>query len=137
MPALARALLARAFDRRHRDDASSPKGPKGLTTLHDPGPGSPVAADLIFVHGLNGGSRSTWTERGDPELFWPQQWLPEDDAFRDVRIHSFGYPSAVSRRSMLDIADFARGLVVEIAHSPVMNRPGDTQVRKALSEEAS
>lgn len=129
MPALARALLARAFDRRPRDHTDDPKGPKGLTTLHEPGPKGPVVADLVFVHGLNGGSRSTWSARGDPALFWPREWLPGDEAFRDVRVHSFGYPSAVSRRSVLDIRDFARGLMVAIADSPVMSKSRDTQVR--------
>ena len=129
MPTLARTFLARAFDRAPRDPHDDPKGPKGLTTLHEPGPEQPVVADLVFVHGLNGGSRSTWSERGDPALFWPREWLPRDEAFRDVRVHSFGYPSGVSRRSVLDIRDFARGLMVAVADSPVMNRSRDRQVR--------
>jgi hypothetical protein len=44
------------------------KGPLGLTTIYDPP--LPAIADLIFVHGLNGGSRSTWSENNDLTLFW-------------------------------------------------------------------
>ena len=128
MSSLARALLARAFDRPHGDNRENPKGPTGLTTLHEPEPGRPVAADIVFVHGLNGGSRSTWSDRGDPKLFWPGQWLPDDEAFADARIHSFGYLSGVSRRSVLDVQDFANALMVAVAHSPAMGRVVEKQV---------
>ena len=81
------------------DDA---KGSFGLNTLYTPSSASAVA-DLIFVHGLGGGSRSTWTKSGDPALYWPKEWLPYDEAVQDVRIHSFGYDSNLDRGSILGI----------------------------------
>lgn len=97
------------------------KGPLGLTTLYDP-PGDSVVADLIFVHGLNGGSESTWSKDNEPSLFWPQEWLPKDEAFRDVRIHSFGYASGISRDSILGLRDFAKSLLGAIKDCPAMDR---------------
>lgn len=81
----------------------------GLETLYDP-PDQAIA-DLVFVHGLMGGSRSTWTKSGDPTLFWPKEWLPKDAGFQDVRIHSFGYDSHWEKESPLSIYDFAKSLL--------------------------
>jgi hypothetical protein len=98
----------------------STKGPIGLTTVYNPP--DDIVVDLIFVHGVNGGSQSTWTKNGDPSLFWPQEWLPKDQAFHDVRIHTFGYASAISQGSVLNIPDFARSLLYSIHDSPVILR---------------
>jgi hypothetical protein len=115
------ASFLRSFKRRETgrtDDNSSTKGPIGLTTLYDPKENAVV--DLIFVHGLNGGSQSTWTKNGNPALFWPREWLPNDAAFRDVRIHTFGYASGLNRESVLHVPDFARSLLGAIHDSPTM-----------------
>ncbi|KAH8886231.1 hypothetical protein GQ53DRAFT_695000 [Thozetella sp. PMI_491] len=93
-----------------------PKGPLGLTTLHNPG--STSVCDLIFVHGLNGGSQSTWCRGRDKSHFWPREWLPKDEAFRDVRIHTFGYSSGLSRESVLSVHDFATSLLVALQDAP-------------------
>ncbi|KAJ5519087.1 hypothetical protein N7453_001509 [Penicillium expansum] len=82
-------------------------------------------ADLIFVHGLGGGSRSTWTKSGDPSLYWPKEWLPNDDAFQNVRIHSFGYDSNWDKESILGIHDFANALLGSIFDCPRI--PRDTR----------
>lgn len=97
-----------------------PKGSYGLTTLYDP-PEQNAVVDLIFVHGLNGGSQSTWT-KGDDCNFWPKTWLPRDDAFQDVRIHTFGYHSGLSKESVLHIQDFSRAFLGAIHDSPSMSR---------------
>ena len=110
-------------DTRGEEDTEGPKGAIGLTTLYDPGPDA--VADLIFVHGLNGGSQSTWTKNGDPSLFWPREWLPKDEAFQDVRIHTFGYASGLSRESVLNVPDFARSLLGSIHDSPNIPRTND------------
>ena len=44
---------------------------------------TPVVADLIFVHGLAGGSHSKWEDDGR-STFWPGEWLPQDEAFQDI-----------------------------------------------------
>ncbi|KAF2969942.1 hypothetical protein GQX73_g3591 [Xylaria multiplex] len=99
-----------------KNEQETPKGPLGLTTVFEPE--GQVVADLIFVHGLNGGSRSTWSKSDDS--FWPQAWLPRDDAFHDVRIHTFGYPSGLSRDSVLNIRDFAGNLLACVQHCPAL-----------------
>ncbi len=121
---LPRSLFTRTFTRRDRSPAikqgpDDPKGPIGLSTLYEPD--EQAIADLVFVHGLNGGSESTWTKRSDPSLFWPQQWLPQDDAFRDVRIHTFGYASKLNKESVLNIHDFSTNLLSSLRHSPALS----------------
>lgn len=98
------------------DPIDSAKGDFGLTTLYNPPDEEPVA-DLIFVHGLNGGSHSTWT-KGDESNFWPKTWLPRDEAFKAARIHTFGYHSGLSRESVLNIQDFARAFLGAIHDAP-------------------
>jgi hypothetical protein len=120
-----KSLITRTLTRRDTitdwsDQEASTKGPIGLTTLYSPP--DDIVVDLIFVHGVNGGSQSTWTKNGDPSLFWPQEWLPKDQAFHDVRIHTFGYASAISQGSVLNIPDFARSLLYSIHDSPVILR---------------
>ena len=99
------------------------KGPMGLTTLFVP-PTDQTApvADIIFVHGLNGGSHHTWSKGNNPECFWPCEWLPQDNDFKDVRIHTFGYPSGVIRETIIDITEIARSLLAAIKDSPVMSK---------------
>jgi hypothetical protein len=106
------------------------KGPLGLTTLFEPQ--VPVIADLVLVHGLGGGSRSTWTRSGDPSLYWPQQWLPADTAFGDVRVHSFGYNANWDKESTLNIHDFAKSLLGSIQDSPTIR--SDASVSPSLVE---
>ena len=92
------------------------KNPLGLTTIFNPPETS--QADIIFVHGLGGGSQSTWCKDGDLSFFWPQNWLPYDPAFNDVRIHTFGYNSNWLRDSNLNINDFAKSLLERVKNSP-------------------
>ncbi|KAK4140015.1 vegetative incompatibility protein HET-E-1 [Dichotomopilus funicola] len=126
--ASARSFLSRpsfGLSRKGSVDANErePKGPLGLTTLHVPvSEQTTPVADLVFVHGLNGGSHSTWSRGSIPECFWPRQWLPEDEAFKDVRIHTFGYPSGVTRESIINVSDIARSLLAAVKDSPIMNK---------------
>lgn len=99
-------------------------GPYGLNLLYAP----PVPlVDFIFVHGLRGGSRKTWSKTKDPLSYWPKEWLPRDPAFKNVRIHSFGYDSDwVDRKdSVLNIHDFGKSLLSEIMNSPEIMKDGD------------
>ncbi|KAF3766098.1 hypothetical protein M406DRAFT_290452 [Cryphonectria parasitica EP155] len=120
-----KSFLSRALTRRGAsgyDEVTAPKGPLGLTTLHDPGPEHAAVADIVFVHGLNGGSHSTWSKGSKSSHFWPGTWLPLDNAFHDVRIHTFGYPSAIGTSSILNVHDFARSLLGAVKDAPSMNR---------------
>lgn len=122
-PSPNRSFLTRPFARRNDGDSFEtqyPKGPLGLTTLIEPL--GLAVADLVFVHGLGGGSRSTWTKDSDASLFWPQEWLQADAGFRDIRVHSFGYNSDLEKQSILNIHDFARALLGSLLDCPRIPR---------------
>jgi hypothetical protein len=92
-------------------------GPLGLSLLHAP----PIPLiDFIFVHGLRGGSRKTWSKTKDPYHFWPKVWLSRDPDFKHARIHSFGYDSdwGSGKDSVLNVHDFGKALLAEIVNSP-------------------
>ncbi|KAI1418335.1 WD40-repeat-containing domain protein [Hypoxylon sp. FL1857] len=96
----------------------------GLTTLHEPSFPTSTTADIVFVHGLGGGSRKTWSYSPDGHHYWPQAWLANDPDFTDMRIHSFGYKSdwAERQQSVLNIRDFAESLVGELKNNPSIRR---------------
>ena len=95
------------------------RGPHGLSILFSP---PDPLIDFIFVHGLGGGSRKTWSKTKSITHFWPQEWLPRDPAFKDVRIHSFGYDSdwAKGKKNCLNIHHFGKSLLGEICTSPCL-----------------
>lgn len=134
---LSRSFVSRtlAFKKHNNDSESSAdlRGPFGLNTLYQPA--NLVTADLIFVHGLGGGSRSTWTKSGDPSLYWPQRWLPQDPGFQDVRIHSFGYDSNWEKESTLNLHDFAKSLLGSIHDCPAIS--SDSNVYASLMSQPS
>ena len=79
------------------------------------------------MHGLGGGSRKTWSKTKSDTDYWPQDWLPNDPAFSNVRIHSFGYNSdwAKGKDNILNIHHFGRSLLGELSTSPSL-RDADT-----------
>jgi hypothetical protein len=126
-----RSIVGRT-DRAAEPFEKTGKGPIGLTTIFEPD--EPGIVDIIFVHGLNGGSKGTWTQNGDPALFWPETWLSKDEAFRDVRIHTFGYNSNWGERSILDINDFATSLLASIQTSPSISQDESVSKRKVIAQ---
>ena len=87
----------------------------GLQVIYQPTSIAPL--DIIFVHGLGGASRKTWSKYQDPRLFWPQQWLPLEPEICTARVLSFGYNAsfrAGGPRSIANIADFAKDLLFEM-----------------------
>lgn len=95
------------------------RGPLGLRCLFSP---PEPLIDVVFVHGLRGGSIKTFCKDDDPELFWPKQWLPLEPEFANATIHSFGYDSdwGSSRPSVLTVHDFGRSLYEELQTSPLL-----------------
>ena len=86
--------------------------PLGLLPLYTPDVSPTV--DLIFIHGLGGTSRQTWSKNRDPDLFWPQKWLPQESDICTARIFSFGYNAHFSSsgpNSVAGISDFAKSLL--------------------------
>ncbi|KAL8393112.1 hypothetical protein RB595_003053 [Gaeumannomyces hyphopodioides] len=104
--------------------AQAEKGPLGLTTVSSSPPPTPPAVDIIFVHGLAGGSRKTWSFSPHLNHFWPGAWLPEDPDFRHARIHTFGYRAdwVERQQSSWSILTFARTLVGAIKDDPDIRR---------------
>ena len=99
------------------------RGPFGLNLLHEP---SEPLIDFIFVHGLRGGSRKTWSKTDNVGHYWPKEWLPVDPKFKNVRIHSFGYNSDWGEKagSILTIHDFGQALLGDMFTSPHINTVG-------------
>lgn len=91
-------------------------GPLGLRVIHQPK--TTPLVDIIFIHGLGGGSKKTWSkDPRDPGLFWPEQWLPSDPEIEKARILSFGYNASFlpgAPRSIYNIGDFAKELLNEM-----------------------
>ena len=107
------------------DGAEDARGPLGLNLLYSP---SEPLIDFIFVHGLNGGSRKTWSHTKSVTHFWPQEWLPRDPSFKNVRLYSFGYNSnwAKGKNNAWNIHEFGKLLLGELSTSPYL---GDGDVR--------
>ncbi|RKL12119.1 hypothetical protein BFJ70_g16308 [Fusarium oxysporum] len=101
----------------------------GLNTVYQPPESSDVIADLVFVHGLGGGSSTTWCIHGNPESFWPKEWLPRDPDFNGVRVRSFGYNANWSTRAKtpLDVRSFGQSLVEELVSDPMI-KASDTPI---------
>ena|SRR5579862_3204847 len=88
-------------------------GDFGLQVLFVP---STPQVDIIFVHGLGGSAKGTWTHR-DSNSFWPL-WLPKVQGLENARITVFGYDSAWNKiwkpNNVLDISDFADQLLNDL-----------------------
>jgi len=99
-------------DKGKSPSADRRSNPLGLTIVHEPKTIPPL--DIIFVHGLGGTSRATWSKGHDPEYFWPGQWLPLEPEIQNARILSFGYDAnfkASGAAPTTGIADFAKSLL--------------------------
>ncbi|KAL1961167.1 hypothetical protein VTO42DRAFT_3112 [Malbranchea cinnamomea] len=110
-------------------NTGSDPGPKGLTVLHAP-PGSKAKANLVFVHGLRGGSYKTWRKSGDPRSFWPQTWLADHPDLRSVRICTFGYNCdlTVNNSGILNLHDAGRYLFNELRASPQLREDDESPI---------
>ncbi|KAF4447623.1 ribonuclease p mrp subunit [Fusarium albosuccineum] len=87
-----------------------------LSLLYEPPTGRTVAADIVFVHGLGGGSIGTWSSGN---TCWPRDILKED--IPQARIFSHGYDSKVYKssesRSRTSIAGQADSLLHDLVRS--------------------
>ena len=103
------------------EGVDDPKGLLGLNLLYSP---PQPLVDFVFVHGLGGGSRKTWSKTGSVADYWPQDWLPNDPAFSAVRVHSFGYDSdwVRGKDNCLNIHQFGKFLLGEISVSPSLSQ---------------
>ncbi|SMY21055.1 unnamed protein product [Zymoseptoria tritici ST99CH_1A5] len=91
------------------------KDPTGLTVLHEP-EGTPIS-DLVFVHGLGGGSVRTWSADARPGSYWPLDWLAKEPLIASTRISTYGYNShatATDPDRLLDLAELAKDLLTKL-----------------------
>lgn len=93
-------------------------GKLGLNLLSCP---SDPLLDLVFVHGLGGGSIKTWCHSKDATRFWPKEWLPRESGFHNVRIHSYGYDAdwtSTKASPTINVHDFGQQLLERLRNSP-------------------
>ncbi|KAL1393537.1 hypothetical protein HDK64DRAFT_315026 [Phyllosticta capitalensis] len=86
----------------------------GLQVVYQPQ--TPAPLDIVFVHGLGGHSRKTWSKHHDVTRFWPGIWLPDDPEVGKARILTFGYNANFSsaQKGMTNITNFAKELLNEM-----------------------
>lgn len=116
-----RSVSASSRDSKNRRKSRSPvpsstRDPLGLHLIYRPDNVVPKA-DIVFIHGLGGTSRSTWSKNRDPDLFWPQMFLPLEQDICDMRIYTYGYNAEVMKagaRSTTSILDFAKNLLYDL-----------------------
>ena len=85
------------------------------------GPDDPHA-DVIFVHGLTGNSRTTWSSSND-RGFWPD-WLSGD--FAQVAVYTLGYPASLFAqwvRTEMDLFERASNILERFAGIGIGTRP--------------
>lgn len=85
--------------------------------------------DFVFVHGLGGGSRKTWSKSESVDHYWPGEWLPSDPDFENVRIHSYGYNSnwVKDKNNSLNLHHIGKSFLGELATSPSISN-GNTSL---------
>lgn len=116
-----RSQSVTSFDSKNRRRSRSPAAPStrdplGLHLIHRPENAAPKA-DIVFIHGLGGTSRSTWSKDRDPELFWPSTFLPLEQDICNMRIFTYGYNAEFMKaggRSSTSILDFAKNLLFDM-----------------------
>ncbi|KAF2443909.1 hypothetical protein P171DRAFT_495793 [Karstenula rhodostoma CBS 690.94] len=114
-PVKRRSTVSRIFTHKSSkkpiiESTEDKRGKLGLNLICDR---AEPLVEIVFVHGLGGGSRKTWCKDDDPRLYWPKEWLQRDPEFRNARVYSFGYDSEwVTRKdSQLDVHDFGKSLL--------------------------
>ena len=75
--------------------------------------------DIVFIHGLGGTSRRTWSKNEDPELFWPLKFLPFEPDVCLTRILTFGYNANFRTAGNVgtSVLDFAKDLLFDLKYA--------------------
>lgn len=85
-----------------------PRG-RGLECVFEP---QVADTDVVFVHGLDGHSRRTWT---GTKAFWPKDFLPCETEFSNCRVLTFGYDADIIQDSNeVRLEDLADALLVDL-----------------------
>jgi len=107
----------------HQEIDDGRSDPLGLRVLYTPTTAPSI--DIIFVHGVGGTSRRSWSKDGDPARFWPREWLPLEPEIDKTRILSFGYNAyfkGPAPGNTLNISDFANELLYSMKYSVDENK---------------
>jgi hypothetical protein len=102
----------------------SSQDPLGLKVIHRPL--QDRRADIIFVHGLGGSSRMTWSKNKDLEFFWPLKFLPLEPDINEARILTFGYNANFrpgSGKNKMSVLDFAKDLLYDLKYAKDESAP--------------
>ncbi|KAL9039347.1 MAG: hypothetical protein Q9180_002583, partial [Flavoplaca navasiana] len=98
-----------------RNRSPAARDPLGLHVVHSPKENRKL--DIVFVHGLGGTSRLSWSKNKDLSKFWPSKFLPLETEICHARILTFGYNANIvrdaSNRSS-SVLDFAKELLFEL-----------------------
>ncbi|KAJ5173900.1 uncharacterized protein N7500_001831 [Penicillium coprophilum] len=99
------------------ENSEGDPGPLGLNVVYTPQYGH--KADIVFVHGLGGSSRWTWSKYRKPELFWPLTFLPLEPDLCLSRILSFGYNAKFRKpgNASTVVLDFAKELLFDLKYA--------------------
>ena len=110
-----------------KETSEDVRGSYGLQLLYAP---AMTIVDFVFVHGLGGGSRSTWSQTDEIESFWPQEWLHREGTLENARCHSFGYNAdwTDKKNSAFDVHDFGKALLQALADSPDLRNRQDCPI---------
>ena len=117
VPSSLNSSLSRKVTPHGRKNSEVDHGPIGLHNVYVPENG--YQADIVFVHGLGGYSRKTWTKNEDPELFWPSKFLPHESDVGRARIFTFGYNAHFRSAGSVgtSVLDFAKDLLYDLKNS--------------------
>lgn len=91
--------------------------PLGLKVIYRPDGEHRV--DVVFIHGLGGSSRLTWSKNRDLNLFWPLRFLPHEPGVNEARILSYGYNAdfrSGNANTKVSILDFAKDLLYDMKY---------------------
>jgi hypothetical protein len=99
----------------HDDEVET--GHPGLKVVYTPDNGHKV--DIVFVHGLGGNGKSTWTKSQRPELFWPLTFLPLEPDLCLTRILTFGYDAVLKEDTNISVSvsAAAKALLFDLKHA--------------------
>ena len=88
-----------------------------MSVVYTPNNGHKV--DIVFIHGLGGTSRWTWSKNKDTNLFWPLTFLPLEPDICLARILTFGYNAAFRKAGNVStsVLDFAKDLLFDLKYA--------------------
>ena len=117
LPQTTTYLYPRKISDHSRRNSETDPGQLGLNIVYTPGNGHKV--DIIFIHGLGGASRRTWSKNEDPELFWPLKFLPLEPEICLARVLTFGYNANIRAAGNVSttVLDFAKDLLFDLKYA--------------------